>query len=201
MLLKHHSCSLQEPTERTLVREVQPVCFLGCCNSKPGRCAARLASLSGRGLLSLHISWQGTAVPLDLLHPSCCPTRDWGSTLLPLLYEQLLLVKRHPGWEELCFLQGSSKGCVWCSSNKWTSPNLAWKMLGCYDTRGMEAALSARELWAPLFGKGGRKRRVQFYSIHNFNNKIFLYTALFFYSILLRYLYPLPPGIGSLTIT
>lgn len=35
-----------------------------------------------------------------------------------------------------------------------------------------------------MFDKGGRKRQIQFYSIHNFNNKTFLYTALGFTPLL-----------------
>lgn len=49
------------------------------------------------------------------------------------------------------------------------------------------------ELLTPLLEKGGRKRQIQFYSIHNFNNKMLLYTAF----VLLHYSHPLPPEVGS----
>lgn len=52
------------------------------------------------------------------------------------------------------------------------------------------------ELLTPLLEKGGRKRQIQFYSIHNFNNKMLLYTAL----VLLHYSHPLPPEAGSWNI-
>lgn len=76
--------------------------------------------------------------------------------------------------------------CDWQMAQTWlfclgqwvhTAFNLPWKS----------------ELLAPLLEKGGRKRQIQFYSIHNFNNKMLLYTAL----VLLHYLRPLPPELGS----
>lgn len=111
-------------------------------------------------------------------------------TLLPCLYKQFLLVKRHLVWEEpmqtssVIVVKQKVLYLIWLWQMDWPKPDLsalgsADALLNCRGCRLVFMYCERMSFWQ-LSEKGGKKRQIQFYSIHNFNNKNLLYTALRF---------------------
>lgn len=158
----------------------------------PWRCTWGPGSTQGQSQAGPGLCW------------SWCSNSRAGS--LALVFIQVLLARTHLVWEEPCSpaLCATAGGCILLTVVQQKGLDLLWlwqmaqTWLFCLG-QWVQTAFNMpwkSELLAPLLEKGGRKRQIQFYSIHNFNNKMLLYTAL----VLLHYSHPLPPEVGSWNI-